>query len=789
MNKFLTEEVRKKAFDLGADIVGFANIERFENAPVEASPQGLMPTAKTVVVIGIHHPDAVIELSGYPSPREVKSYYIQMTMCDKLEHILYQIAKFLEKKGFMSLPTNATNSQRYRAIEGSPHTFLAEISHRHAAAAAGLGEFGWSGLLITPEYGPRVRFLSLVTEAELEPTTLYNGPKLCDRCGECIKHCPSKALSLEIDGITKIQIENKTFEYANKNNWRCGWTEHWAFDLTLPLPDKIGENEILEAAIKSGSTGGSLGQCLKYCLPPMLRAKYSDDGIYGHKRKKHVIANAEIPPHRSVLDKIKGVLIENNIDNLFVIDGIALNNRNIYLKDYLPDGKCILAFSANFEQCSIQDINGFDINNKLISVNKDTDVIIKLCVENAVLDSCRVLESYGFSAVPIWPEVKDAFISTIEDEINSENISNIKTIWGIIVTNLPFKTDIKKAIFSNKDKIICDKKALTSQILNHAKNLGIDLVGICSVKRANIVAEQLKEIYEGKDIVMSLPINAGLGGYRPKVKKIKRKVLEPRDYIKDAKSIITIGFHFPYGIIQRVGKPPANNYMLYSLMISRTLKEVGKIGYGIIKYLNSLGYKAIMSYDLFNVSSYTITLEGEHYDISANNILAPISGLGEISKNGMAITPEYGITQRLLAIITNADLEENEIFNNPSLIDKCINCSICTLSCPTKALNENRMVHIRVEEKEIKYIKVNQFKCDWAKRYALVETEGTKSIDMRTNIIPSQDPDIIEFEEALKKLDPIQRLHPTVGQNCILCCPYVDEYSDLLEIYSNMQDD
>ena len=345
---------------------------------------------------------------------------------------------------FLSLPTNATNSQRYRAVEGSPDTFLAEISHRHAAAAAGLGEFGWSGLLITPEYGPRVRFLSLITEAELEPTPLYHGPKLCDRCGECIRHCPSKALSAEIKGITKIQIEDKTFEYANKNNWRCGWAEHWAFNLNLPLPEKIDENEILEGIIKSGSTGESLGQCLKYCVPPMLRYK-QDDYAHGYRRKSHVIANMEIPVHRSILDKIKGVLIENSIDNIFIIDQTALNSNNICLKDYLPDGKCILAFSAGFEQCGIHGRNGYDTEEKLITANKDTNIVVKLCVENGVLDSCRLLEAYGFSAVPIWEEVKDIFVKAVEGKVGIEMTSNMKKIWGIIVTNLPLKTDIKAA--------------------------------------------------------------------------------------------------------------------------------------------------------------------------------------------------------------------------------------------------------------------------------------------------------------------------------------------------------
>lgn len=46
MNRNLTLKVKEYALDLGADLVGIAPIERFVNAPIMMSPQGLMPTAK-----------------------------------------------------------------------------------------------------------------------------------------------------------------------------------------------------------------------------------------------------------------------------------------------------------------------------------------------------------------------------------------------------------------------------------------------------------------------------------------------------------------------------------------------------------------------------------------------------------------------------------------------------------------------------------------------------------------------------------------------------------------------
>ncbi len=48
-------------------------------------------------------------------------------------------------------------------------------------------------MLLTPEYGPRVRFASVFTTAELPPDPLLE-EGLCTRCMRCVHMCPSNAL-------------------------------------------------------------------------------------------------------------------------------------------------------------------------------------------------------------------------------------------------------------------------------------------------------------------------------------------------------------------------------------------------------------------------------------------------------------------------------------------------------------------------------------------------------------------------------------------------------------------
>ena len=77
------------------------------------------------------------------------------------------MARFLEKKGHMSTP-----------VPSGPGSAGAPFSNRHAAVAAGIGEFGWLSIVMTPDYGPRIRIVSVITRADIEPDPMYEGTDL-----------------------------------------------------------------------------------------------------------------------------------------------------------------------------------------------------------------------------------------------------------------------------------------------------------------------------------------------------------------------------------------------------------------------------------------------------------------------------------------------------------------------------------------------------------------------------------------------------------------------------------
>ena len=69
-----------------------------------------------------------------------------------------------------------------------------------AAKYAGLGTIGLNNCLLTPEFGPRVRFVSVFTAALLEPDPVIE-KDLCIKCEACVKCCPVNALTLREDQV------------------------------------------------------------------------------------------------------------------------------------------------------------------------------------------------------------------------------------------------------------------------------------------------------------------------------------------------------------------------------------------------------------------------------------------------------------------------------------------------------------------------------------------------------------------------------------------------------------
>ena len=192
----------------GADLVGIASADYLESYQgLKNKPSFFVPKAKSVITIGLKVNDALLEFGLstkiqsrsdlFSSIHEVYTQtlegYLKYYNYNLLDYIAIETSKYLEKNGFMSFPIQARVTD-WTEVKGV-------FPHKLAAIAAGLGTQGKCSLIITPEYGPRVRLVSLITEASLKTSSPRKDTtkSVCKDCRKCIDICPINALDYDED--------------------------------------------------------------------------------------------------------------------------------------------------------------------------------------------------------------------------------------------------------------------------------------------------------------------------------------------------------------------------------------------------------------------------------------------------------------------------------------------------------------------------------------------------------------------------------------------------------------
>lgn len=91
-----------------------------------------------------------------------------------------ELAEFLKRMGYGA----------------APQGFPGDAITIHYGVAAGLGQLGINGQLLTPEAGSRCRILLLTTDAPLvhDSPVDYGLHKVCDECKACVRNCPVGAI-------------------------------------------------------------------------------------------------------------------------------------------------------------------------------------------------------------------------------------------------------------------------------------------------------------------------------------------------------------------------------------------------------------------------------------------------------------------------------------------------------------------------------------------------------------------------------------------------------------------
>ena len=286
--------IKETAIKNGMDMCGVAGVDRFAESPKGRHPADTLPGCKSVITIGVRLLDGIVQANfrAFEDGREdlkglYGTYGYTMLPNFALTYACYAVAQYIERQlGEVAAP-----------LSTGPMTNGMQISIRHAAVAAGLGEFGWSGIVVTPEFGPRNRFGVILTTAELEPDPMYDAGTLCDpaKCSICTDCCPTKAIGFYgSDDTSTSTLGGKTYTYGFVSMPRCqaptqGMRKKFGAKADYITTDEPTRDDIRDGVEKMPASTAGLqsletwhcGKCLSYCPIGNWKEKYLDRNLSG----------------------------------------------------------------------------------------------------------------------------------------------------------------------------------------------------------------------------------------------------------------------------------------------------------------------------------------------------------------------------------------------------------------------------------------------------------------------------------------------------------------------------
>lgn len=213
----ITLQVKKAAQFFGADLVGITRINMrwiYANGRRDLEPLELPEGVTNAIVMAVEmDPLAIATSPKAPAAAATGLGY------SKMAFIASSLAEFIRNLGYITIPAgNDTGLSVPLAID------------------AGLGQLGRNGLLITPEYGPRVRLFKVFTDLPLIPDQPidFGVTEFCSGCNLCAEACEVDAISTEKEpswdtscksnnpGALKWYVDTeKCYEYWCDNGTDC----------------------------------------------------------------------------------------------------------------------------------------------------------------------------------------------------------------------------------------------------------------------------------------------------------------------------------------------------------------------------------------------------------------------------------------------------------------------------------------------------------------------------------------------------------------------------------------
>jgi len=182
----ITQQIKSVARWLGADLVGICEVNPSwiysHWGDTDASYSGGLANPGDPIEIPLWLKYAVVMAVEMDYEQIMRSPAIQSAPSlgySKMAFVAPSLATYIRELGYHAMPC------------GTEFALMIPL-----AVDAGLGELGRNGLLITEQFGPRVRICSVFTELPLQVDSPIDigVQAFCERCLHCAEACPSTAI-------------------------------------------------------------------------------------------------------------------------------------------------------------------------------------------------------------------------------------------------------------------------------------------------------------------------------------------------------------------------------------------------------------------------------------------------------------------------------------------------------------------------------------------------------------------------------------------------------------------